>query len=195
MNVETETRKQRSDEEWKQILLDYEQSDIAVSAVLEKYGIVGSMLYNARTRFKLKHKRGDKRNTEKLTAETAGPVAKKHGARYSQELVDKATALYDAGETNAVEIARQIGMGDKVPAVAYWLMRHRKRKQGQPARKWHTPPTTVDSTSNKADVQAAIALLRKMDKEITRMIRQMKIERADNAHLLGQMALRMLTGD
>lgn len=207
-----ETRTRRTPEEWRAIVLEYEQSTDATDAFCEARGIHRSMLDRARRNAKLKHDRGDKRNLAKLQGAKPGTELVVAGERklsarnHPPELREKAIELYTSGVTSPVEIADRIGIPGKAPAVSYWIVAHRK-KHGGPRSKMGRPPkqellpaidTPSPSPAKQAigeGVKAAITLLRAMDREIMRMLRANKMQTPDTAHLYGQLALRALTGD
>lgn len=176
-------KKYRTDEEWKAILLEYEQSTGQVKETLEKYGIVGGMLRNALKRYGAKHPRGDPRNIAVLkgAAPKATGASKTGRKQHSDEMKQKAIELRATGMTYAA-ISKELRIGN--PALVYSWLNNAKRK---------AIPTP--GAAGGADVSAAINLLRKMKKEVTRLIRAGKLESADYAHQLGLMALRMLAGD
>lgn len=179
------TRKPRTEEEWKAILLDYEQTTGAggaVAEVLKKHNISSPSVTQARRRYGLKWKRGDKRNLAALNGQPASGGSNSK-FKYPEESRQKAREMRAEGMSYQA-IADELGVSS--PGVVHtWMKGGKAKGKSAPA----------EQTANGPDVTAAIALLRRMDKLITKMIRQGKIERADNAHLLAQMALGVLTGD
>ena len=175
---------QRTDEQWKAILLDYEQSPDTQTAVLARHSIHKSMLDKARRRYGLKFPRGDARNLAALAGEKA-PDGRSNRSKHPKQA--EAIALYHQGEMTVQAIADKLEVHKST--VSGWIQRD-KAKTGAPGR-YNKPVASTIGPETKQ----AIILLRQMDREVMRLIRSNKIQSPDTAHMLGMMALRALTGD
>lgn len=186
----TETRTRRTDEDWRPIILEYEQWSDHLKDFFAKHGVYRGMVERARKNLGCKYQRGDARNLAILRGEVAAKTPT-GGRKYSPEIRARAIELFKQGR-RIHQIAAELNLSAKKATVSYWINAFKKTNgtKGE-----LIPAANVVPVTSSSDLHAAITLLRRMDKEITRLIRQNKIERADNAHLLGQLALRALTGD
>lgn len=135
-----------------------------------------------------------KQNSRKLTTPPKDIVAtaivaaeKNTGGYYPAELKDMATQMLASG-MRQVDVARRLGVSAQ--AVQYWLKTRLTNGVATPAPEAKlTPAKAIGSGGAITD---ALIYLRHAETEIMEMVREGKISRPDQAHLLTLLALGAL---
>lgn len=135
-----------------------------------------------------------KQNSRKLTtppkdivATAIVPAEKNKSGKYPAELKDSATQMLASG-MRQVDVARRLGVSTQ--AVQYWLKT--RQTNGAATRSIEAKPTPAKAIGSGGAITDALIYLRHAETEIMEMVREGKINRPDQAHLLTLLALGAL---
>lgn len=115
--------------------------------------------------------------------------------QYSVDFKQRIVALASASDKSHTEIAKENGIDAYL--VSYWVrngVRRGARESGAslPATIERAPPKLVNGIGSGGDITDALIYLRHAEREIMQMVRDGKIARPDQAHLLTLLALGAL---
>lgn len=160
----------------------------SIKDIEKELGINNSSLYHWSEQAKAASK-AEKRGT---VAIAVPPAKKQHNGKYSEETKQQAVQMAASGISHA-EIQRQLNLGAGV--VAYWVQRNRKRS-GELIPAKQAAAATGNGLASKlrsgGEITDALLFLRQAEREIMEMVRDGKIARPDQAHLLTLLALGSL---
>lgn len=155
-----------------QRFLELKAAGKTIPEIEKELGIANSNLYNWTERAK---------RQSKLTVKKPAP-----NRHVPQEIKDKALAMLDAGK-RITDVAREVKV--HAQTIHYWK-NARAKANGEllPAPK----PAKGLAIGSGGDLTDALIYLRHAEREIMQMVKEEKIERPDQAHLLTLLALGSL---
>ena len=157
--------------------LQAKESGRTIMDLAKELGVSDALLHAWYASAKKKNKEGAKKKT-KLDQRTQYPI----------ELKQRAVAMMNTG-MKAVDVAKELGIDGYL--VNYWHRKGISRGAGQLGANLPTVQTTkpVNGIGGGGAITDALIYLRHAEREIMDMVRDGKIARPDQAHLLTLLAL------